>query len=340
MAEAQPAPNPGHLNNIPPAIRRQAERAEQLQRESLGQAAPPEPAAQQPAPSPQQPPPQPPQPPQPPPAASAGDPDERVRTAEGRLAVEREKRQSLEAQVGNLNRMVAELQSAQRAPAPAAPAAPPRGRLVTPEEEADYGTDLLAVMGKRARDEVAGEINELKSEIQNLKGQVGQVGTRVAARDTEDVFSELHREVPGWVDQNSDENFIQWLQQPEPFSGIKRHDLLTRAFDSHDAGRVIRFFRGFRAEAAATGQHPGQPSPPPPHVGANGKVPLENYAAPGRAAPGQATAPQGERNLYTRAQIAQFYTDKAAGKWRGRETEAANLESDIFRAGPEGRVVG
>ena len=345
MAEPQTAPQaqPHHSNPIPPAIRRQAERAEQLQRESVGQpseAAPvsgeaPPAAAPAPAPTPapvtQQPSP-----------APVPETEARVRTAEGRLAVEQEKRQQLEAQVTNLNRLVADLQEKMRtAPPPvAAPAPVARGKLVTPEEEADYGKDLLEVMGKRARDEVAGEIDELKSEIRKLNGQLANVGTRVSQRDTEDVFTELHRQVPNWVEQNSDENFIHWLQQPEPFSGIKRHDLLTRAFDSHDANRVIRFFQGFRAEAAVTGQDPGQPAPPPPPGANGGKVPLETFAAPGRAAPAQATAPQGERNLYTRAQIAQFYTDKAAGKWRGRESEAAQLESDIFRAGPEGRVIG
>lgn len=350
---AVPQAKPGHENVLPAAIRRQAEQAERLQRESIGQPADGEvapratdDAAQPPAPAPSPPPAPTPAPaPQPaPPPAAADDAETRARTAEGRLSVEREKRQQLENRIGGLERMITDLQtqlrSAPAQPPAAAPLPPkPQGKLVTAEEEADYGADLLAVMGKRARDEVAGEIGELKDEIRQLKGQLGQVGSRVAARDTEDVFTELHRQVPGWVDQNSDEGFINWLQQPEPWSGIKRHELLSRAFDSHDAQKVIMFFTGYRAEAAATGQAPPG-SNPPPAPAANGKVPLETFAAPGRAAPPPASPPAGQKPTYTRAEISKFFTDKAAGRWRGREAQAADIEADIFRAGPEGRVIG
>jgi hypothetical protein len=337
MASA-PQPNPAHQTQLPPAIRRQAEQADKLQRESIGEPAPDTPPPNGAAPPAGETPP--PAPATPPPPQAAPDAEERIRTTEGRLAVEREKRQALENEVNNLRRMVNDLQTRQRDAPPPAPVPAPTGRkLVTPEEEADYGKDLLEVMGKRAREEVAGEIDGLKEEINKLRGQLGQVGSRVTQRDTEDVFTELHRQVPGWVEQNSDDGFIAWLQQPEPFSGIKRHDLLTRAFDSHDANRVIRFFQGFRAEAAATGQAPG-PATPPPAPAANGKVPLETFAAPGRASPAHASAPPGEKPQYTRAQISQFYTDKAAGRWRGREAQAADIEADIFRAGPEGRVIG
>jgi hypothetical protein len=340
---SEPQVNPAHLTPIPPAIRRQAEQAERLQRESLGL-----PEVDPGATAPQTPPQAPPAanpPPQAPPAPQTpqtppGDADERVRTAEGRLAVEREKRQNLEGQISSLQRMVSELQQASRAPAPVASTQQSNNRRVTPEQEADYGDDLNKYIDARAEDIADAKTAALKDEIASLKGQLGQVGTRVAARDTEDLFSELHRRVPGWVEQNSDENFINWLQQAEPFSRMKRHDLLTRAFDSNDVERVILFFQGYRAEAAATGNASTPPAPATTVPGANGRVPLETFAAPGRAAPAQASAPPGQKPVYTRAGIAQFYTDKAAGRWRGREAQAADIEADIFRAGPEGRVNG
>jgi len=333
-----------HTNRIPPAIRRQAERADALQREATGQ--PPEPPAEaaeaavtdagyQAPPAAAEPPPAPPQPPPAPPQQ-----DDQLRMVQGRLDAEREANQNMRGQIASLERMVRELQEQRRQPPPETPAPSPHQRLVTPEEEEDYGEELLAVMGKRARDEVAGEINALKEEIRGLKGQLGQVGTRVAQRDTNDLFAELHRQIPGWIDQNSDPEFIGWLQQAEPFSGIRRHDLLTKAFELQDAPRVIKFFQGYLDEAAATGQRPPTTLTPSSVNPTNGKVPLETFAAPGRAAPAPASAPPGQKPTYTRAQIAQFFTDKAAGKWRGREAEAAQHEADIFRAGPEGRVTG
>jgi hypothetical protein len=343
MAAPQ-AHNPAHTNPIPPAIRRQAEQAEKLQRQSTGQ---PEPVEGQP-PVDTGPPPvtdasyqaQPPvvtQPPQPPAA------DEQLRMVQGRLDAEREQTQNMRGQIASLERMVRDLQEQRRReppPAAEAPAGNQRGKLVTPEEEEDYGEELLSVMGKRARDAVADEMDGLRDEVRKLQGMLGQVGQRVQARDTNDLFSVLQGKVPGWVEQNSDPEFISWLQQPEPFSGIKRHDLLTRAFELQDAPRVVKFFEGYLNEAAATGQRPQTTPTPSSGNPTNGKVPLETFAAPGRAAQAPASAPPGQKPTYTRSGISQFFTDKAAGKWRGREAEAANIEADIFRAGPEGRVMG
>jgi hypothetical protein len=349
MADVQPQANPAHSSPLPPAIRRQAERAEALQRESTGQGGPPPslqdapPAAGNGPPAAEAPPASTSAPLTPEPAPGAPSLEEQLRTTQGRLNLERERNTDLQGQIANLNRMVGELQqrTQQAPPAPATTPlpAPPRGKLVTAEEEADYGKELLEVVGKRARDAVSDEIDDLKSEIKNLRGQLGQVGSRVAARDTDDLFTQLHREVPGWLEQNTNEEYIRWLQQPEPFSGIKRHDLLTRAFELNDAPRVIRFFKGFLDEAAVT-SGAATPTFSSPAQPANGRVPLETFAAPGRATPAPASAPPGSKPTYTRAQISQFFTDKAAGKWRGRETEAAQHEADIFRAGPEGRVIG
>lgn len=346
---ADPIPlNPEHNNKIPPAVRAQAERAEQLQREVLGLNEPPA-DGQQPTVNQQvTDPPAEPHAAEPPPtgtaaappaAAPPSDAEARARTAEGRLAAEREQNQQMRGQIASLERMVADLQRQAQAPPPPPP--PPK-RLITPEEETDYGADMVSVMKKASREELYGEIETLRNELREVKNVVGTVGSRVEARDRGDLMSRLQGAVPNWLTLNSDENFIGWLQQPEPFSGLKRHDLLTHAYDLQDSNRVIKFFKSYLEEAAATGQViPGQEPPPPAPPAANGKVPLETFAAPGRATPAAATAaPTGQKPHYTRAQISQFFTDKAAGRWRGREADAAAIEADIFRAGPEGRVTG
>jgi hypothetical protein len=43
---------------------------------------------------------------------------------------------------------------------------------------------------------------------------------------------------------------------------------------------------------------------------------------------------------WTRKDIKQFYADKAAGKYAGREDQAKAIEADIFAAPAQGRVVG
>lgn len=208
--------------------------------------------------------------------------------------------------------------------------------------EAEYGADLIEVMRKSARDEVSIEMEELRNQIAGLKSQLQGVGGRVAQTETERLIQELGAAVPNWKELNVDPQFIAWLQLPEVFSGIKRHDLLGQAFAGHDAQRVIRFFKGYLDEAAATGLIPAPtPALAPADPAASERVTLESLAAPGRAAPASShPAPQGQKPVYTRAQIAKYYTDRAAGKYRGREAEAAALEQDIIAAGNEGRVRG
>lgn len=107
------------------------------------------------------------------------------------------------------------------------------------------------------------------------------------------------------------------------------------AFEKADGQRVLRFFQGFLSDEAATGPATTQTEPP------NGKVPLETFAAPGRAkapAASVAIAPV-EKETITHAQIAAFYSDVQRGRFRGNEAEKDRLEAMIFEAQAEGRVV-
>jgi hypothetical protein len=45
-----------------------------------------------------------------------------------------------------------------------------------------------------------------------------------------------------------------------------------------------------------------------------------------------------DKPVYTQAQIAKFSDDERRGLWRGRETDAAAIWQDIFRAQHEGRI--
>jgi hypothetical protein len=62
-------------------------------------------------------------------------------------------------------------------------------------------------------------------------------------------------------------------------------------------------------------------------------------AAPGVPKSGTAGAQDGAgKRVWTRAEIAQFYRDKSAGRFAKREAHAKKLEEDIFAAQREGRV--
>ena len=53
--------------------------------------------------------------------------------------------------------------------------------------------------------------------------------------------------------------------------------------------------------------------------------------------PGGTEVP-GEKPIFNAVDIPQFYRDKTAGKYAGREAEMNALEAALFEAGREGRI--
>lgn len=341
-ASAPFAPKP------PPAVAAQAARAEALQRQNAAPPAPaPTPSAtpggnEPPAPTPavSLEPPAPPQalqpsaPPAPPapapPSAAPVDWEARARAAEGRLAAERKRAADLELLVAN---------RAAVAPTPApAPAAPQK--LVTPQDETDFGVDMLEVMRKVAREEIMPVAMPLQHEVGDIKNKLGAVGHSVNRSSWDRFHDELKAKVPDYEAEGEDPRFLEWLDKVDPYSGQRRADMLDQAVSRHDAQRAVAFFEGFRSELTAI--DPQRPPAASPAVSARtveeaDKRPLETFVAPGKATSAAHPAPP-NKPYFTRAQITSFYTAKAMGKYRGREAEVAATEQAIFLAEREGRV--
>ena len=80
------------------------------------------------------------------------------------------------------------------------------------------------------------------------------------------------------------------------------------------------------AQVSASPLHPGTPH-----------LQLADIAAPGRAH--SAAGTPAEKPVYSPQDITRFYTDVAAGRWRGREAQAQAIEADIMIAQREGRIL-
>jgi hypothetical protein len=243
-----------------------------------------------------------------------------------------------QGQIRQLSEQIGQLQlqlQARAQPAPVAPAA--QSPLLSPKEVEEYGSEFLDVVGKKAKETFSPEIQELKAQVASLTEQLGNVNGVVATDVQARFFSDLDRSLPNWGELNTNEDFIAWLKLPDAYSGVIRHELLNAAYERKDAPRVLAFFKGFLAEEAATDPARLAPTPAPAATPAPGKVPLETFAAPGRAKSTAATAPA-EKPIIHRAQITQFYLDVSAGKYRGKEGEKDRLEAMIFAAEKEGRI--
>jgi len=206
-------------------------------------------------------------------------------------------------------------------------------RLITKEDEDEYGTEFLGVVGKKAKEELTPLVSELKSEIANLKAQLGQVGTHVDRGEKTRMESVLNDKVPDWRDLNTNDDFLEWLSYPDTFSGAVRQDLLNRAYQTNDIPRVVAFFEAYKRENSAV----TAPVTSPPNN--TNKVPLESFAAPGGAPSGSSAHPAGNEVPYiSTAEITKFYADVSAGKFKNNKEEKVRMENQIFAAQAAGRI--
>jgi len=244
-----------------------------------------------------------------------------------------------EGQIRGLSDQIAGLQNVistmQVAPQTYVPNEQSAQRFITAEEEQDYGAEFLSVVGKKAKEELSPEVAKLRAEIDGLKSQLTGVGSYVQQDVRSRMEATMSDRLPNWQEVNTNPDFLSWLNLPDPYSGVNRHNLLKTAYERNDTPRVLAFFQGFLSEEAAT--DPAGSGPGFSNGGAvQDKVPLASFAAPGRAKTSAASAPV-EKPVFTASQISQFYADVRTGKYLGREAEKDRLERSIFAAGPEGR---
>ena len=282
--------------------------------------------------------------PAPGPATQPSDMEHQLRSMQGRLNKEAEDRRRMAAQLTDTQRLLAQLSVAPSTP-PAATegsgvrfGAPPKpGKLVTDKERAEYGDELLDVIARRAQETYEPIINQLTGELNQIKQQVGSVRSTAAFDTQVKMYEVLAREVPNWDAINNSAAFAQWLDQLDPYTGTLRRNLLLTAHNTNATNRVVAIFRGFLADDGASQFRPAIVDPQPGQGNNPPRVDLAKFAAPGKAKPGQTQVPV-EKPIFNAADIPQFYRDKTAGKYAGREAEADALERALFEAGKEGRI--
>jgi hypothetical protein len=342
MAEPRTTEVDPYAPPIPPQVRRRARQAEELQKQiaeqeggqpeggEAPQETPPQEGSERP-------------PIQEPPAQDAQPPaewEQRYRTLQGKY--DREIPQ-MRAQVQSLENLIATMRTAPPPPQMPAPESVPAYSPVSEEDQQAYGPELIEASRRWARGEVQAELNELRGEIRNLRaGQDRQTAQTATNRLERELDSDPELANGNWQRLNHDPNFIQWLQEIDPFSGVSRYVMLNHAYSGGDADRTGRFFKAYMREH--TDRNPPPSSPPQTYNGANGYVDtgqpprLEDFAAPGRASRATPGGGAPEKRIWTNRDITAFYEDRTRGKYRGREDEAERLERDIFDAASEGRV--
>jgi hypothetical protein len=265
------------------------------------------------------------------------------------------KSQNLETQLVTTQALLTSLGRQQGSAPAATPSVAPASagvKLVKDEEVTTFGPDLYDFIKRAAREVMpaapAQPAPQMTQQVQQVQQQVQQLGARVAQNDQQKMIALLTEQVPEWEQVNEDAEFLQWLTQVDPFSGVIRQQLFDQAAERYDGPRIVAFFKGFQNEHAAVTPQP-QPTPPvqpastPQPAPAGTPAALERLVAPGTAKSGAAGAPnEAQKRIYTRTDIDQFVAKKNSFVIKGKKVPDSMVveERAILEAGREGRISG
>ena len=253
---------------------------------------------------------------------------QRWRSLQGVYNSERARTTALEQQVQQLQQVLSTMQTA-----PVTGMA--NSKFLTEQDTSDYGSDLVDMARRAAREELkdfAGAVGSLKNDLDSVR-QVVPVVQRLTQDNQqtaqERFFAELGRAVPDYEQVNANAQFHQWLLTPDPMTGILRQTYLVDAQRAGDVPRVATIFTAWKSLSGTQGQTQTKQT--------DTRAELERQQAPSRTLTSAPAEKSGR--IWDPAEITQLYAEKTRGKYAGREAEFKALEQDIFKAQIEGRIV-
>ena len=225
----------------------------------------------------------------------------------------------LKAQVDSL-RKASETKPAE----PAKPAAPTK--LVTDADVEAFGSDLIEVQRKVAREvaaEFRGELDAMRAENEKLREQLTSTGTQVSEASFE---QRLYRMVPDFEAVNADPKWIAWLNEVDPLLRAPRSSVAQQAFNRGDAEGVAHYVAMFKQTIAPVEQK------------ADKTEELERQLQPNRGATSAPPTSQ-KGKVYTNADIEKMFRKATDLGTKGQVDAAKKLEAEIDAAYMEGRVI-
>ena len=260
--------------------------------------------------------------------------EQRYRTLQGMYNADtarlRAENQQLNGRVSQLEQL---LSSMSAAPAPAAQTS--AERLVTDKDVEEYG-ESIDVMRRVSQEETRKHqtrIDELEQHLRtlqtNIVPRIEHVAQRQAMSAEQTFWAELSTVVPSWRDVNANPAFHTWLLDVDPLTGLTRQAHLDDAQRNLDVRRVASIFSIWQG---SDGQSVAQPTR------SAAASQLDRQVSPGRSRSGSVPTVNAPKT-YTRADITKFFDDVRKGVYKGREDERNRIESDIFAAERESRIV-
>ena len=175
----------------------------------------------------------------------------------------------------------------------------------------DYGSDLVDGLYQSIYQQIMGEVS---TQVGNVQRSVSQES---AATKQQLLAQQLQGHNINFSQMDSDPLFHEWLSKFDPESGIQRQEQLVNHFGRGDLAATAQMYIEFAHGGSQPQQTQPQSNPFESHVQHQTTAPATQDAAPTSAA-------------FTRAQVAQFYTDWAKGKYTNEE--AKRIEKEIINS--------
>jgi len=244
---------------------------------------------------------------------------QKYRTLEGKYSAEVPR---LNAQVKELTAQLVQLQESLKKPEP--PKEPEIQKLVTDADVEAFGSDLIEVQRKVAREvamEFKKDIDDLRAENAKLRDQLTQTGSQVGAVSFE---QRLYQLVPDFEQINADPKWVAWLEEVDPMLRGPRRVVAQEAFNRGDAEAIRDYVKMFKGTTT-----PAQPDAK--------QAELQRQVQPNRSASSAPPSSQKGRS-YTTKDIEKMFEKAAKLHATQKFDEAQKLEAEIDAAYMEGRV--
>jgi hypothetical protein len=239
--------------------------------------------------------------------------EQRYRSLDGMI-------KSRDRQIQQLHDLLAGMQQTQQKPAEVTSDEP----ILTKKDEEDFGSELVDMARRAAREEFRALKAEFKKDIDELRGNLTNV-TQVAQTTVQDRFEMQLDSLTDkrWQSLDSDPKFIEWLK-----ARPARQKTFIAGVQEQDATTVADFFNEYAALANQQREKVEEPK-------TTRKAELVKQIAPGKSKSVSSPESQaGGEKIWTRTEIAQAYANKKQYK----ADEFQQMERDIAAAQREGRV--
>jgi hypothetical protein len=211
-------------------------------------------------------------------------------------------------------------------------AAPVDEPLVTSKDEEAFGTDLIDVQRRVAKEVMREMVNPLKKELSERDAKIAEL-EKLIAKTGGDVSSmsfeqKLGQAIPDFDAINRDPKWIAWLAENDPFTNKPRKAYAEYVYGNGDISEVKHIVDLYKATLAAPDTKPNQR-----------QTELNRQVQPTRTASSSSTPSANER-FYTEVEMSRLF-DKVAQLNRAQKyDEARKLEADLSEAYVQGRVRG